>query len=128
MVCHVLFGRSRMVTWPSWPIAPFPHSGLSFGTVQKKSMTVCAMYEIYTKFILKCVTKRTGMEHETVLLIATIVGTGKSIDFYIFVKVSYYPLLALACTCCLIHIVIVYCIWSYIVIVIWINWFNLNLI
>ena len=68
------------------------------------------------------------MEPETVLLIATIVGTGKSIDFYIFVKVGYYPLLALACACCLIHIVIVYCIWSYIVIVIWINSFNLNLI
>ena len=28
----------------------------------------------------------------------TIVGTGKSIDFYIFVKVGYYPLLPLACT------------------------------
>ena len=27
----------------------------------------------------------------------TIVGTGKSIDFYIFVKVGYYPLLPLAC-------------------------------
>ena len=27
----------------------------------------------------------------------TIMGTGKSIDFYIFVKVGYYPLLALAC-------------------------------
>ena len=50
------------------------------------------------------------MEPETVLLIATIMGTGKSIDFYIFVKVGYYPLLALACACCLIHIVIVYCI------------------
>ena len=49
-------------------------------------MTVCAMYEIYTQYILKCVTKRTGMEPETFLLIATIVGTGKSIDFYIFVK------------------------------------------
>ena len=50
--------------------------------------------------------KRTGMEPYTV----TIVGTGKSIDFYIFLKVGYYPLLALACTCILIHTVIVYCI------------------
>ena len=40
----------------------------------------------------------------------TIVGTGKSIDFYIFVKVGYYPLLLLACTCILIHTVVVYCI------------------
>ena len=78
--------------------------------MQKKSMTVCAMCEINTKFILKCVIKRTGMDPETVLLIATIVGTGKSLEFYIFVKVGYYPLLALAYACCLIQIVIVYCI------------------
>ena len=58
----------------------------------------------------------------------TIVGTGKSIDFYIFVKVGYYPLLPLACTCILNYTVVVYCIWSYIVIVIWIIWLNLNLI
>ena len=73
-------------------------------------MTVCTMYEIYIKFILNCVTKWTGMEPETDFVIASIVGTGKSIDFYLFVKVGYYPLLALACTCCLIQIVIVYCI------------------
>ena len=96
------FGRSRMVIWLSWPIAPFPHSGLIFGTVQKKSMTVCTMYEMYIKFILTCVTKWTGMEPETDFVIASIVGTGKSIDFYLFVKVGYYPLLALACTCYLI--------------------------
>ena len=58
----------------------------------------------------------------------TIVGTGKSIDFYIFVKVLYYSLLPLACICILIHTVVVYCIWSYTVIVIWIIWINLNLI
>ena len=46
----------------------------------------------------------------------TIVGTGKSIDFYIFVKVGYYPLLPLACI--FIYTVVEYCIWSYIVIVI----------
>ena len=65
------------------------------------------MYEIYTKFILKCLTKRTGMEPETDFVIASIVGTGKSIDFYLFVKFGYYPLLALACACCLTQIVIV---------------------
>ena len=58
----------------------------------------------------------------------TIVSTGKSIDFYIFVKVGYYPLLPLACTCLLIHTVVVYCNCSYIVIVIWIILINLNLI
>ena len=67
---------------------------------------VCAMIEIFRKCILKKKKKRTGMEPYTV----TIVGTGKSIDFYIFVKVGYYPLLALACTCILIHTVVVYCI------------------
>ena len=58
----------------------------------------------------------------------TIVGPGKSIDFYIFVKSGYYPLLPLACACILIHTVVVYCIWLYIVIVIGIIWINLNLI
>ena len=75
---------------------------------------VCAMNEIYIKCILKKKKKRTGMEPETV----AIVGTGMSIDFYIFVKVGYYTLLGLACACILIHIVTMYCIWSYIVIVI----------
>ena len=65
---------------------------------------VCAMIEIFRKCILKKKEKRTGMEHYTV----TIVGTGKSIDFDIFVKVGYFPLLALACTCILIHTVVVY--------------------
>ena len=64
------------------------------------------------------------MEPYTVI----IVGTGKSIDFYIFVKVGYYPLLPLSCICILIYTVVVYCIWSYIVIVIWIIWLNLNLL
>ena len=40
----------------------------------------------------------------------TIVGTGKLIDFYIFVKDGYYPLLPLACICILIHTIFVYCI------------------
>ena len=42
----------------------------------------------------------------------TIVGTGKWIDFYIFVKVGYYPLLPLACTsigACAVSVV--YCLW-----------------
>ena len=38
---------------------------------------------------------------------ASIVGTGKSIDFYFIClklfKVGYYPLLPLACACCLIY-------------------------
>ena len=56
-----------------------PHSGMSFRTVQKKSMTVCTMYEIYIKFILNYVTKWTGMEPETDFVIASIVGTEVSV-------------------------------------------------
>ena len=49
------------------------------------------MIEIYTNLILKWTGKRTGKEPETNCVIASIVGTGKSIDFYLFVKVAYYP-------------------------------------
>ena len=67
---------------------------------------VCVTNEIFRKSSFTKKEKEAGMEPYTV----TIVGTGKSIDFYIFVKVGYYPLLALACTCILLYIVIVYCI------------------
>ena len=50
-----------------------------------KSVTVCTMYRNSTKFILKICEKRTGMEPETELFKASIVGIGTSIDFYIFV-------------------------------------------
>ena len=49
------------------------------------------MNEIYINLILKWTGKRTGKEHETNFVIASIVGTGKSIDFYLFVKVGHYP-------------------------------------
>ena len=99
------------------PIAPFPHSGLSCSSVNNKSMTVCAMYSIFVKYIQKIFEKRAGMEPETDLFDlykASIVGIGKSIDFYLIClkmfKVGYYPLLPLACTCCLIYLTVVYCI------------------
>ena len=46
----------------------------------------------------------------------TIVGTGKPIDFYIFVKVGYYPLLPLACTSIEAYALtdVVCCLWLYI--------------
>ena len=98
-------------------IAPFPHSGLSCSTVNNKSMSVCAMYSILTKYILKKCEKRAGMEPESDLFDlykASIMATGKSIDFYLIClklfKVGYYPLLPLACTCCLIYMTVVYCI------------------
>ena len=50
------------------------------------------------------------MEPETDLFKASIVGTGKSFDLVYLFKVGYYPLLALAHTCCLNYIAVVYCI------------------
>ena len=49
------------------------------------------MIEKSTNLILKWTGKRTGNEPETNFVIASIVGTGKSIDFYLFIKVDYYP-------------------------------------
>ena len=40
------------------PIAPFPHSGLSCSSVNNKSMTVCAMYSIFVKYIQKIFEKK----------------------------------------------------------------------
>ena len=51
--------------------------------------------EIYSKLIAK--RKRKTLEWS--LKPVTVVGTGKAVDFYIFVKIGYYPLLALACVC-----------------------------
>ena len=43
------------------------------------------MYSILTKYILKKCEKRSGMEPGNEMFKASIVGTGKSIDFYEFV-------------------------------------------
>ena len=66
--------------------------------------------EIYSKLIGK--RKRKTLEWN--LKTVTIVGTGKSIDFYIFVKVGYYPLLPLACICIDYYSLtaVVHCLWS----------------
>ena len=40
-----------------------------------QSVSVCTMYSYFTKFNLKICEKRTGMEPETELFKATIVGT-----------------------------------------------------
>ena len=68
-------------------------------------MMVCVNIELFRKLIAR---KRKRMQEWS--LMVTIVGTGKSIDFYIFAKVGYYPLLPLACACILIITVVVYCI------------------
>ena len=85
--------------------------------MNNKSMSGCAVYSNLTNFIMKKCEKRAGMEPESDLFDlnrASIVGTGKSIDFYLIClklfKVGYYPLLPLACACCLINMTVVYCI------------------
>ena len=55
--------------------------------MNNKSMSVCAMYSKLSKYIMKNCEKRAGMEPERELFElfkASIVGTGKSIEFYIF--------------------------------------------
>ena len=61
------------------------HSGLSFRTEHNKSMSVGIMFIYFNKIKLKLCEKKAGLEPETDLFQATIMGTGKSIDFYIFV-------------------------------------------
>ena len=80
-------------------------------------MTVDFTIEIYIKLISE---KGKRMQHwsfKHLLLWAKV----SELTFYIFVKVGYYPLWPLACTYILVYNVVVYCIWSYIVIVICIN-------
>ena len=45
-------------------------------------MPVSVMYENYRKFNTNYLTKWSGFGQENAFLLATILGTGKSIDFY----------------------------------------------
>ena len=67
---------------------------------------VCAMIEIFRKCIL---TKREKGQ-EWGLIQSLLWVQVSQLTFKYFVNVGYYPLLALACACILIHTVIVYCI------------------
>ena len=49
------------------------------------------MNEIYINLILKWTGKKTGKEPETNFVIASIVGTGKSIDFYFLLRLPITP-------------------------------------
>ena len=70
-------------------------------------MSVGIMFSYFNKIKLKLCEKKAGLEPETDLFHATIMGTGKSIDFLYLFKVGYYPLLTLACACCLNYIAVV---------------------
>ena len=57
------------------------------------------MMHVLTMYILpNLIEKKKKKTFGNAAKAVTIVGTGKSIDFYIFVKVGNYPLLPLACT------------------------------
>ena len=70
-------------------------------------MSVGIMFSYFNKIKLKLCEKKAGLEPETDLFQATIMGTGKSIDFLYLFKVGYYPFLTFACTCCLNYIAVV---------------------
>ena len=63
---------------------PSPHSGLRHCGVNIESMTGNRMHEISTNYYTNYFTKWSGIGQENEFLIATILGTGKSIDFYYF--------------------------------------------
>ena len=77
-------------------------------------MMACFNNEIYRNLIEKEGKRMLDWSLKQSLLWAQV----SQLTFYIFVKVGYYPLLPLACTCILVYTVVVYCIWSYIVTVI----------
>ena len=79
MVCHVLLkvkdGHLTILT-----DCPFSHSGLRHCGVNINSMTHGIMYEIFTNYYTNNITKWSGIGQENDFL-ATILGTGKPIDF-----------------------------------------------
>ena len=66
------------------PIAPSPHSGLRHCGVNIESMTDARMHEISTNYYTNYFTKWSEIGQENEFLIATILGTGKPIDFSYF--------------------------------------------
>ena len=59
---------------------PFPHSGLRHCGFNIKPMSHGRMYEIFTNYYTNVTTKWSGIGQENDFL-ATILGTGKPIDF-----------------------------------------------
>ena len=121
MVSHVLFeGQGWSPDHPDWlPLSLI--LAWAFKLFRPKLYDGWSHHWNLYKFNWKRKRKKAGLEPWTV----TIVGTGKSIDFYIFIKVCHCPLLPLACICILVYTFVVYCIWSYIVI--WINWLKVSI-
>ena len=70
-------------------------------------MSIYKLWVIYTSI--------DSLNHNLEVKTVTIVGTGKWIDFYIFVKVGYYPLLPLACTSIETSLKLMHCLLLYIV-------------
>ena len=69
-------------------------------------MMVCAMIEIFSKFILR----KRKLKQEWSLIQSLLWAQVSQLTFIYLFKVGFYPLLPLACACILIHTVVVYCI------------------
>ena len=80
------FWRSRMATWPSLCVCP-----VAISVVWDLEGEISNIYSVYLAcYIFQNYLKSNGKNMETV----SSLGTGK--QFYIFVKVGYYPPLSLA--------------------------------
>ena len=84
MVCHVLLEGQGWTPdhpdqLPLLPILVLRHCGIN-----TESVPVSRMYENYRKYSTNYSTKWSRYGQENEFLIATILGTGKSIDFYYF--------------------------------------------
>ena len=63
---------------------PSPHSGLRHCGINTESVTCKRIHEKYINYSTNYFTKLSGFGQENDFLLATILGTGKSIDFYYF--------------------------------------------
>ena len=114
MVCQVLF-EVKDGHWTILTDCPFP----SFWPELPNCLDLNSMMDGFTIEICINLFEKKGKRmldwsFKQSLLWAQV----SQLTFYIIVKVDYYPLLPLACTCILVYTVVVYSIWSYIVIVI----------
>ena len=117
-------------------------SAMCFLKVKDGHLTILTNcpYPSFWPELPNCLDLNFMMDGFTIVIYINLIGKGKEkmldwsfkkwllcaqvsqLTFYIFVKVGYYPLLPLACAYILVYTVVVYCIWSHIVIVIRINW------
>ena len=118
MVCHVLFeGQGWSPDHPDWLPLSLILAWASKLTTPKNLW----WFASYMKFIKLYWKEKEKIMQDWSLKQSLLWAQVSQLTFNTFVKVGYYPLLPLAWTCILVCTVVVYSLWSYIVIVIWIN-------